>query len=129
MRVRWYLSKVRLSLLTRAGSSVWSLMDAFTRRYPFGQDRMYTLSGFLARNVEGDAIPPSLSWLRMLGPRKKYTARVASTLPVLMSAVRTAPSLEDFPRESDLGKKLITYTYNQVRARSHERTITRNGMT
>ena len=65
----------------------------------------------------------------MLGPRKKYTARVASTLPVLMSAVRTAPSLEDFPRESDLGKKLITYTYNQVRARSHERTITRNGMT
>ncbi|KAI9453943.1 peptidase family M1-domain-containing protein [Boletus coccyginus] len=43
----------------------------------------------------------------------RYTARVTSTLPVLMSAVRTAPCLEDFPRKSDLGKKLVTYEYNQ----------------
>ena len=57
----------------------------------------------------------------MLGPWQRYTARVTSTLPVLMSAIRTAPSLESFPSANDLGKKLVTYEYNQVRARWHER--------
>ncbi|KAH0838779.1 hypothetical protein J3R83DRAFT_7155 [Lanmaoa asiatica] len=42
-----------------------------------------------------------------------YTARVTSVLPVLMSAVRTAPSLENFPSAHDLGKKLVTYEYDQ----------------
>lgn len=32
-----------------------------------------------------------------------------------MSAIRTAPSLEDFPSPNELGKKLVIYEYNQVR--------------
>ncbi|KAF8139623.1 peptidase family M1-domain-containing protein [Boletus edulis] len=43
----------------------------------------------------------------------RYTARITSTLPVLMSAIRTAPALKDFPSANDLGQKLVTYEYNQ----------------
>ncbi|KAN0101130.1 Peptidase family M1 domain containing protein [Tylopilus felleus] len=43
----------------------------------------------------------------------RYTARVTSTLPVLMSAIRTSPSWQDFPSANDRGTKLVTYTYNQ----------------
>ncbi|KAG9310384.1 peptidase family M1-domain-containing protein [Chiua virens] len=43
----------------------------------------------------------------------RYTARVTSVLPVLMSAIRTAPPLDAFPSRDDLGKTLVTYAYNQ----------------
>ena len=51
------------------------------------------------------------------GSLQRYTARVTSVLPVLMSAIRTAPLAEDFPSADALGKTWVTYAYNQVRPR------------
>ena len=51
------------------------------------------------------------------GSLQRYTARVTSMLPVLMSAIRTAPLAGGFPSADALGKTWVTYAYNQVRPR------------
>ncbi|KAF9221293.1 hypothetical protein BS17DRAFT_845564 [Gyrodon lividus] len=43
----------------------------------------------------------------------RYTAQVTSVLPVLMSAIRVFPPVEQFPRGEEIGKKEITYGYKQ----------------
>ena len=47
--------------------------------------------------------------------RQKYSARVASVLPVLLSALRISPPSGGPAHNGKvIGKDLVTYTYNQV---------------
>ncbi|KAF8139632.1 hypothetical protein EV363DRAFT_1392584 [Boletus edulis] len=44
---------------------------------------------------------------------KRYTSRITSTLPVFMSAIRTAPALKDCPSANNLGQSLVMYECDQ----------------
>jgi len=46
-----------------------------------------------------------------------YTARVASVLPVLLSAIRVSPPSEGPAHDGKIiGKDVVSYVYKQVRA-------------
>lgn len=63
--------------------------------------------------------PKAQAYIRLLTRIKKYSAKVTSKLPVLISALRVSPPSDGPPHDGKvIGEDSVVYSYDQVRLQS-----------
>jgi hypothetical protein len=63
--------------------------------------------------------PKTQAYIRLLTCIKKYSAKVKSKLPVLISALRVSPPSDGPPHDGKvIGEDSVVYSYDQVRLQS-----------
>ena len=63
--------------------------------------------------------PKTRAYIRLLTCIKKYSAKITSKLPVLISALRVSPPSDGPPHDGKvIGEDSVVYSYDQVRYQS-----------